>query len=81
MGWNELERTIRQVTCIATGFAYNMGIHGISYGSVETRNPMSFNFIGFRFLLLVILALQPHTTKSLGLLLLTVELVVQVPIC
>ena len=54
-----------------------MGIHRISLGSVEHRNPVRSELTGFRFLVLFILALQPHTAQSLGLLLLAIDLAVQ----
>jgi len=72
---------VRKTACIVTGIAYNMGIHGISYGSVEIRSPASSDLTGLRFLILFIVTFQPHTAKRLGLLLLSVDLFVQMAIC
>jgi hypothetical protein len=54
-----------------------MGIHRISLGSVELGNPVRSELAGFRFLLLFIVALQPHAAQSFGLLLLAIEFVTQ----
>jgi hypothetical protein len=48
---------------------------------LETGNPVSCELTGFRFLGLLILALQPHAAQCLGLLLLAIDLPVQPAIC
>ena len=58
-----------------------MGIHRISFGSVEHGSPVRSELTGLRFLVLIILALQPHAAQGLGLLLLAIEFVTQPAIC
>ena len=72
---------MRETTCIVAGLAYNMGIHGISCGSIESGNPVSSDLAGFRFLVLLIITFRSHAAKRLGLLLLAIDLAVQPAIC
>ncbi len=81
MGCREVEQTLWETTCIVSGVVYNMAIHGISEGSIEIRNPVSSQLAGFRFLILLIIALRSHAAQCFDLLFLTIDLVIQPAKC